>query len=42
MDPGSSLQLVVDHDPWRLRYQLEAKHGSSCRWTHLAAGPNVW
>lgn len=42
LEPGSSLQLVVDHDPRRLRYQLEAKHGSRCRWTYLAQGPDLW
>jgi uncharacterized protein (DUF2249 family) len=27
LDPKSSLQLVVDHDPRPLRYQLETRHG---------------
>jgi len=42
LDPESSLQLVVDHDPRPLRHQLEAKHGSRCRWTYLAQGPDLW
>lgn len=42
LGPENSLQLVVDHDPRRLRYQLEAKHGSRCRWTYLAQGPDLW
>jgi len=42
LGPDSSLQLVVDHDPRPLRLQLEAKHGSRCRWTYLAQGPDVW
>lgn len=37
-----SLQLVVDHDPKPLRFQLEAKHGSNCQWTYLEEGPDVW
>lgn len=42
LGPEDSLQLVVDHDPRRLRFQLEAKHGSRCRWTYLTQGPDVW
>jgi uncharacterized protein (DUF2249 family) len=42
LDPRSSLQLVVDHDPKPLRYQLEARHGARCRWTYLAQGPDLW
>ncbi len=38
----SSLQLIVDHDPRPLRLQLEAKHGSRCRWTYLEQGPDIW
>lgn len=37
-----SLQLVVDHDPKPLRFQLEAKHGARCRWTYLEEGPDLW
>jgi uncharacterized protein (DUF2249 family) len=42
LDEARSLQLVVDHDPRPLRLQLEAKHGSRCRWTDLEQGPDVW
>jgi uncharacterized protein (DUF2249 family) len=28
--PDESLQIVVDHDPRRLRLQLQASHGSRC------------
>lgn len=42
LDPESSLQLVVDHDPRPLRYQLEARHGSRCNWCYLEQGPEVW
>ena len=31
--PDDSLQIVVDHDPRRLRLQLEARHGSRCGWS---------
>jgi uncharacterized protein (DUF2249 family) len=39
---GASLQIVVDHDPRPLRFQLEAKHGSRCQWTYLEEGPDTW
>jgi len=42
LDPDRSLQLVVDHDPRPLRYQLEARHGSRCNWSYLEQGPDVW
>ncbi len=40
--PNDSLQIVVDHDPKRLRLQLEASHGSRCGWSYLEEGPDVW
>lgn len=40
--PGASLQLVVDHDPKPLRFQLEAEHGAHCQWTYLEQGPDIW
>lgn len=40
--PDQSLQIVVDHDPRRLRLQFEAKHGSRCAWSYLEKGPEVW
>jgi uncharacterized protein (DUF2249 family) len=39
---GHALQLVVDHDPRRLRLQVEARHGARYAWTYLAQGPDVW
>jgi uncharacterized protein (DUF2249 family) len=39
---GASLQLVVDHDPRPLRFQLEARHGPRCQWTYLEEGPDTW
>lgn len=40
--PGSSLQLVVDHDPKPLRFQLEARYGARCDWAYLEQGPDIW
>lgn len=39
---GHALQLVVDHDPRRLRLQVEARFGARYAWTYLAQGPDVW
>ena len=40
--PDDSLQILVDHDPRRLRLQLEARHGSRCAWSYLEDGPDLW
>lgn len=40
--PNQSLQIVVDHDPRRLRLHLEAQHGSRCGWSYLEQGPDLW
>jgi uncharacterized protein (DUF2249 family) len=42
LGPGDSLQLVTDHDPRPLRFQLESLHGSRCDWCYLEQGPDVW
>jgi uncharacterized protein (DUF2249 family) len=42
LDESGSLQLVADHDPRSLRFQLEAEHGDRCDWTYLEQGPDVW
>ena len=42
LGPGHSLQIVVDHDPRRLRLRLEAQHGLRCGWTYLEQGPDIW
>ena len=42
LDNSSCLQLVADHDPRPLRFQLEAKHGDRCCWAYLEQGPDVW
>lgn len=40
--PGTSLQIIVDHDPKRLRMQLEAQYGSRYGWSYLEQGPDIW
>ena len=40
--PDDSLQIIVDHDPRRLRLALEDRHGARCGWSYLENGPDVW
>lgn len=42
LSPGASLQILVDHDPKPLRFQIEAKHGTLCQWSYLEEGPDTW
>lgn len=42
LEPRSALQLVADHDPKPLHYQLDTKYGARCHWTYLESGPDVW
>ncbi len=42
MPDGEALQLVVDHDPKPLRFQLETRYGAHCSWTYLEEGPDSW
>ena len=42
LEPGHSLQIVVDHDPQRLRFHLDLAFGELCDWTYLEQGPDVW
>jgi uncharacterized protein (DUF2249 family) len=39
---GGTLQLVADHDPRPLRFQLEAMYAAHCQWAYLEEGPDVW
>jgi uncharacterized protein (DUF2249 family) len=40
--PDDSLQIIVDHNPRRLRLALEERHGPRCAWSYLEEGPDVW
>lgn len=42
LSPGGSFELVNDHDPKPLYYQLEAEHPKQFSWTYLQQGPDVW
>lgn len=39
---SGALQLIADHDPKPLQFQLESKHGGNCLWAYLEEGPDVW
>jgi uncharacterized protein (DUF2249 family) len=40
--PGESFELVNDHDPKPLYYQLQAERPGLLAWTYLEKGPEVW
>jgi uncharacterized protein (DUF2249 family) len=40
--PGDALELVNDHDPAPLRYQLEAERPDAFTWAYLEQGPEDW
>ncbi|MEC5293506.1 DUF2249 domain-containing protein [Aurantimonas sp. C2-6-R+9] len=39
---GETLQLIVDHDPRRLKLQLEAGCDGGICWDYLEKGPDIW
>ncbi|MCU0307097.1 MAG: DUF2249 domain-containing protein [Thermoleophilia bacterium] len=39
---GGVLEIVNDHDPAPLRYQLEATRPDAFAWEYLEQGPEVW
>ncbi len=39
---GASMELVNDHDPRPLYYQMQAEMPGTFSWTYLAQGPDVW
>jgi len=42
LQAGQSMQLVNDHDPRPLRFQLDDRARGQFEWTPLEAGPDVW
>jgi uncharacterized protein (DUF2249 family) len=42
LGPGDVLELVVDHRPSPLRYELDATRPGDFEWTDDADGPEVW
>lgn len=42
LDPGSTLQIVNDHDPKPLHYQFEGEYKDSYEWNYVTKGPEEW
>ena len=42
LQAGRSLQLVNDHDPQPLRFQLDDRAPGQFQWAALESGPAVW
>ena len=40
--PGDAFELVNDHDPKPLYYQLAAEHTGEFTWEPLEEGPETW
>lgn len=39
---GEGFELINDHDPSPLKYQLEVQYPGYCSWVYLEQGPDVW
>jgi uncharacterized protein (DUF2249 family) len=39
---GQSLQIVNDHDPMPLFYQMQAQRPNTFQWDKVEDGPEVW
>jgi uncharacterized protein (DUF2249 family) len=42
LPPGGVLNLLVDHEPLPLWYQLDAEQPGRFGWTYLEEGPELW
>jgi uncharacterized protein (DUF2249 family) len=42
LQPGDSLLLVVEVDPWPLRQYLEATRRTAFDWQYVESGPRTW
>ncbi len=42
LDVGTGFELVNDHDPKPLYYQLAAEQPGTFTWDYLESGPVVW
>jgi uncharacterized protein (DUF2249 family) len=42
LEPGATLDLVVDHDPKCMYYTLQAMREGAFRFEYLRDGPEVW
>ncbi len=42
LEAGKAFELVNDHDPKPLWYQLSAENPDQFTWDYLESGPEVW
>ncbi len=42
LQAGQAMQLVNDHDPLPLRFQLDDRAAGQFKWAPLESGPAVW
>ncbi|WP_417435389.1 DUF2249 domain-containing protein [Hoeflea sp.] len=42
LEPGKAFELINDHDPKPLYYQLEAEYPGQFSWTYREQGPEAW
>ena len=42
LNSGEVMELINDHDPRPLHYQLLAEYEGMFEWTYLEEGPEIW
>lgn len=42
LQPGETFDLVNDHDPRPLYFQMQAQNPDSFSWTYIESGPEIW
>ena len=42
LKPGEIMELINDHDPRPLHYQMDAEYTDQFQWEYLEEGPEIW
>ncbi len=42
LDPGTTMELINDHNPKPLRYEFMMEREGTFEWVYLEEGPDVW
>lgn len=42
LNKGEKMELINDHDPRPLHYQMLAEYSGQFEWEYLEEGPEVW